>query len=85
MRPWHVVAPSPTPTVRGWYHALLFYRWQPADPSYNRGFIHGPLGPHRVTEVLEVLVVTRALSRQEANTIEECILTWANARGRWSG
>ena len=83
-RLWSVVATSQAEAVRGWYHALLYYQWQPADPSYNRAFLHGPLGPHQVTHVLEALVATGELSRQDANSIEDCILTWANALGRWS-
>lgn len=83
-RLWGVVATSQAEAVREWYHALLYYQWQPADQSYNRAFLHGPLGPHRVTTVLEALVDTGELSRHDANSIEHHILSWTGALGRWA-
>ena len=83
-RLWRAVRASTSPTVQAWYYALLYYQPKPQAAEYTQGFIFGTLSPQRVIETVEVLRATGALTRREANQVEEFVLTWANAEGRWA-
>ncbi len=81
---WQAMSRSETPSVVRWRATLLDAQPDSAhdSPRVDR-LLHGLLSPHSLIEVLETLVQTQEIARQDANAVEEYILERTAADGHW--